>query len=157
MAVRGREQLLQYFPKTLEGTATLESTVAYLHFLANRREAGEICHFVGLEAQRLIGFYFIKSIDIQQGKAEIGYFTEPGHQGKGIATAAVQVLLDYCWDELKLNKVYLRVAPENRSSIRVAEKAGFQREGLLRQDFRTSTGTFVDIFYYGILRQECRS
>jgi RimJ/RimL family protein N-acetyltransferase len=46
---------------------------------------------------------------------------------------------DHAFSQLGVNKVYARIVPGNLASIRVAEKCGYEREGLLRSDFRTAT------------------
>jgi RimJ/RimL family protein N-acetyltransferase len=48
--------------------------------------------------------------------------------------------------------VYARIAPDNPASIRVAEKCGFQHEGLLRKEYRAGNGELMDVLYYGILK-----
>jgi RimJ/RimL family protein N-acetyltransferase len=48
--------------------------------------------------------------------------------------------------------VYARVAPDNLASCKVLENCGFQREGLLRQDFRTHDGRLIDLYLYGRLK-----
>ncbi|MCL5028997.1 MAG: GNAT family N-acetyltransferase [Bacteroidetes bacterium] len=52
-----------------------------------------------------------------------------------------------------MNKVFLRIAEDNISSRRVAEKNGFIVEGILRQDFNISEGERIDVIYYGLLNQ----
>jgi len=51
-----------------------------------------------------------------------------------------------------VEKVYARISPENIGSIKVVENCGFQREGLLRRDFRTSKGELLDVYMYSCLR-----
>ena len=74
------------------------------------------------------------------------------HQGKGIASSAVAWAVDEAFRTHAMNKVFLRVDPGNTASIHVAEKNGFQREGLLRRDFRTNDDRLLDVIVFGKLR-----
>ena len=44
---------------------------------------------------------------------------------------------------------FLRIDPQNIASIRVGEKNGFEREGVLKRDFRTTDGTLLDVLVLG--------
>ena len=64
--------------------------------------------------------------------AELGYWVRTSRTGQGLATAAVNLLVQFGFDELKLNRIEIVVATGNEASQRVAEKAGATREGVLR-------------------------
>lgn len=55
-------------------------------------------------------------------------------RGRGVGTAAAKLMLRYCFEEEQLHRVYLRALSENGQAVRSYEKAGFRREGLLRDD-----------------------
>lgn len=67
-----------------------------------------------------------------QGRASIGYWIGPEHRGHGHAAQALQALSDWALTELSIPRLELYVEPWNEASIRTAEAAGFEREGLLR-------------------------
>ena len=58
------------------------------------------------------------------GKWIGGYWVRQRYQGRGIATAAVQLLIQFAFKELKLTRMELVIRPENVASCRVAEKIG---------------------------------
>ncbi|HSF49265.1 MAG TPA: GNAT family protein, partial [Nitrososphaeraceae archaeon] len=60
-------------------------------------------------------------------KADIGYWIGKQYQGKGIATECVKLVVNYAFDELKLEEILAYVFPDNNSSIRVLEKNGFEK------------------------------
>jgi RimJ/RimL family protein N-acetyltransferase len=64
---------------------------------------------------------------------EVGFLVAPGARGRGYATAALRALSRWGFDELGLRRVQWRAEIGNDASRRVAEKAGFTMEGLLRQ------------------------
>ena len=66
---------------------------------------------------------------------EIAYVVAPSVRGRGIATDAVKLRSGSTFEELRLQRLQLKVDPENVASHRVATKAGFQREHLPRSSF----------------------
>lgn len=62
--------------------------------------------------------------------ATIGYWIDGQHNGKGCATEAVKLALQYAFEHAKLHRVQAGVIPRNAGSIRVVEKAGLRFEGL---------------------------
>src|SRR5215213_5253493 len=65
--------------------------------------------------------------------AEIGYWITKDFEGKGIITKSCKALISYAFDELKMNRIEIRCATENVKSRAIAERLGFQLEGVLRQ------------------------
>jgi ribosomal-protein-alanine N-acetyltransferase len=82
---------------------------------------------------------------------EIGYFLSPGERGKGYCTEAVQLMVDYLFLSMDISRVQITLSVRNKASERVAEKAGFTREGTIR---KTSRGARRDVYLYSILREE---
>lgn len=78
------------------------------------------------------------TIDLRVGPddpqvGEVGFLIAPAHRGRGYATTAVRTLTDWGFDALGLARVQWRAEVGNEPSRRVAQKAGFTMEGLLRQ------------------------
>ncbi len=65
-------------------------------------------------------------------------------------------MLAVAFDELALHRVVLRIAVGNRGSERIAEKLGFTREGLLRQELQIN-GQWVDHSIWGLIEEEYRA
>lgn len=65
--------------------------------------------------------------------ASVGYWVARGARGRGIATAALRLIARWVLQDLMLERLELVTDPGNVASQRVAENAGFQREGLLRR------------------------
>ena len=51
-------------------------------------------------------------------------------------------------------KLFLRTSPANTDACLLAEKCGFEIEGLLRKDYKTTSGELVDLRYYGLLNSQ---
>lgn len=100
-----------------------------------------------------IGVVDLFDLDEQFGTAEVGYFFRPQAWGNGYATAAVERVVDYAFDELRLHRINARVYAFNDASTRVLETVGFEREGRLREQAYMH-GERVDELRYGLLESE---
>jgi RimJ/RimL family protein N-acetyltransferase len=84
---------------------------------------------------------------------EIGYWTAPWARGRGVMTRAVRLLATWAFAEFDLRRIEIIVAVQNTGSNRVAEKAGFTNEGVLRQ-YRENKGIWRDHYMWSALRGE---
>ena len=87
---------------------------------------------------------------------EIGYWIRTDRTTNGIATEATKALMRVGFDVLNMHKIVLRIAVGNRASERVAEKLGFVREGVLREELLIR-GIWTDHTLYSILEHEFRT
>ncbi|WP_437874690.1 GNAT family N-acetyltransferase [Sorangium sp. So ce513] len=85
--------------------------------------------------------------------AEIGYELLPALWNRGIMTEALRAMLPFGFDVMGLHRVEAHVDPENRASIRVLERLGFARDGLLRENWYYD-GRYTDTAIYGLLRRD---
>lgn len=92
----------------------------------------------------VLGSVSLHSIDRIQGDAEVGYWTTPAARGRGLAAVAVDAVCRWAFEALPIDRVELCHAVENTASGRVAEKAGFTREGRLRRSYRYGDGVKHD-------------
>jgi RimJ/RimL family protein N-acetyltransferase len=94
-----------------------------------------------------LGFAAIVDLDLEHREGEIGYMVAPAARGRGIAPRAVELVTRWGFDELDLLRLELRIDVENPASERVAERTGYQREGVLRnvhfkEGFRSDMGVW---------------
>jgi ribosomal-protein-serine acetyltransferase len=150
-----REHLHTFLPPVATLTST-EAARAHLERAALSAQEGTIFEWHLFMDDTLCGSVRVRDIDLANRKAAIGYFLGSRFTGKGVVTAALQTVLAWCFGPLELNRVELRCATGNAPSIRVAERLGFAREGLLRQD-GSLNGVFVDHYVYGLLKAEFTS
>ena len=85
--------------------------------------------------------------------AEIGYNIVSRFRGKGIATVALKLKIDEVFRNTPIRKLIAMVHEENLPSIKVLEKIGFKREGLLREHYIVN-GVTVNEMVYGLLKRE---
>lgn len=105
---------------------------------------------------RIVGAVGLVNIDLHSRWAEIGYWMDAQSQGRGIITRACRALIDYAFDDLKLNRVVIRCADGNHKSRAIPERLGFKQEGQLRQTIKLYD-RFWDAIYYGMLADEWRA
>jgi RimJ/RimL family protein N-acetyltransferase len=89
-------------------------------------------------------------------RGTIGYWVAAPARGQGICTRALRLLSRHALDELKLQRLELITDPDNVASQRVAEKVGFQREGVLRAHLRHPDGRIRDSVMFSLLPRELR-
>ena len=83
----------------------------------------------------------------------LGYILNPHFRGKGYATEAVRLIVNYLFLSKNIIRIQAECNPENTASIRVLEKVGFNYEGLKRKSIFIQ-GLYVDSAIYSILREE---
>lgn len=101
---------------------------------------------------RVIGRVML-DVDRPNRTASLGYGIGRAWWGRGLATEAARAAVDYAFRALGVDKVWARADPRNVASVKVLEKLGMQREGLLRKHL-LYRGERVGRVYYGILREE---
>jgi RimJ/RimL family protein N-acetyltransferase len=87
------------------------------------------------------------------GVGELGYWLAAPARGRGVATRALRLLCGWAFERLLLARLQLHTLPGNEASERVAERAGFTREGVLRS-FAEMKGKRVDITMFSLLLGE---
>jgi RimJ/RimL family protein N-acetyltransferase len=100
----------------------------------------------------------IRWSEIDEGVAEIGYWVAAEARGRGVATTAARLAARWAFGaEPRLERLQLRADVENAPSNRVAAKAGFTREGVLRSArVNRRLGRRVDFAIWSLLRGEIR-
>lgn len=93
----------------------------------------------------------VNSVDY---RGRIGYWVAASARGRGVCTRALRILAGHALGELGLQRVDLITDPENLASQRVAEKVGFQREGVLRAHLRHPDGRVRDSVMWSLLPGE---
>ncbi|TQR17974.1 GNAT family N-acetyltransferase [Psychrobacillus soli] len=84
------------------------------------------------ETYELVGTLGLNNLSLAQKRTEIGYDLLPAYWRRGIVSEAVEAIIHYCFEELKLFRIGAVTFTENESSYKLLLKLGFQQEGLLR-------------------------
>jgi RimJ/RimL family protein N-acetyltransferase len=86
----------------------------------------------------------------EDARVEIGYWVAREARGRGVATRALRLIAAWAVEEIGAGRVQLYTDPANEASQRVAEKAGFRREGMLRS-WTEIKGSRRDVVMYSLL------
>ncbi|HEY0733718.1 MAG TPA: GNAT family N-acetyltransferase [Herpetosiphonaceae bacterium] len=103
-----------------------------------------------------IGDCYFKVLDYDPRQAEIGYSLAREHWGQGLATEALNAILEYSFRTLDLHRIIAITDCENRSSIALLERLGMRREGHFLKSM-WSKGAWSDEYQYALLGEEWRS
>ena len=105
-------------------------------------------------SKTMIGEIWIEPMKWDVPSLEIGWFLDKTHEGKGFATEAVKAGLTFLFEDMNAHKVQVKVRETNTKSFKLAERCGFVKEGLLRDNARIEEDTWVGLLCYGMLKQE---
>lgn len=101
----------------------------------------------------LIGEAVLKCLPPGHGQGDIGFGIARAQWQKGYATEVARALIEAGFGMLNLNRISAQCAPENKASIRVMQKLGMAREGLLREHYRAG-GKYWSSVIYAVLARE---
>lgn len=157
--------------------ADIEPWFAYLarrevfeHTSWDVHRADELMHYADAQAARqpdslvrfaiaswasneLVGTAGFHSVSSTNRSAELAYDLSPTHWGRGIASAVGTALTDWSFAQASLQRVQATVLQSNLRSVRVLERCGFRREGLLRH-YRLVRGTPGNFWMYARLADD---
>lgn len=130
----------------------------FLHEQERERVEGTALNVVVADAAapaRVLGGASFYAVDLADASASLGYWTAPAVRGRGVATRATRLLAGWGFARLGLARIALTCGPDNVVSQRVAERAGFVREGLMRAHIPFRGGR-RDSVLYGLLPADLR-
>jgi RimJ/RimL family protein N-acetyltransferase len=143
---------------TLPPNASTQEALAYIDRQRGRLAEGIGFSFVIAEAGtgRGVGGIGLWLSGLDQGRATAGYSVMPSARGLGLAAAALTALTAFAWSIQDLHRIELYIEPWNTGSVRTAERAGFEREGLLRSHQEIG-GRRRDMLLYATIRGDSSS
>ena len=133
-------EMKQYFDKVIKDNQRTDNRNAY-EFAVFEKQSGQ---YIGC------GDIDVKAKNDYGGCAEIGYFLLKSHWGKGYAAEIAKRLISYCFDEIKLHKVYASCHALNASSEKVMIKSGMTKETVLKK-VRFKNNQWHDEIRYAIM------
>jgi RimJ/RimL family protein N-acetyltransferase len=101
------------------------------------------------------GIGIVLQSDVERISAEIGYWLGENYWNKGIMTEVVKQMTTYAFVNFPLRKIYAPVFDFNIASQKVLQKAGFEREAILKQA-AIKNGKVIDEHYYSVLKSQWR-
>lgn len=148
---RNRKRLEDFFTGTVSKTPDLAATEIFLAEIVAKREAKQYFPYIliDINTKYFIAFFDLKNIDWNIPKAEIGCYTDEHYAGTGLTTIACKLFVDYCFNHFNFRKMLIRTHYTNIAAQKLAIHCGFEMEGNIRMDYKTTSGEIVDLLYYG--------
>lgn len=150
--LRSNPETMKYIPRPL--VKTIEDALEHIATIEEKIVLSEGINWgITLKGNSkilgIIGYYRIQP---ENFRAEIGYMLLPEFHGKGIITEAVQRLITYGFDDLKLHSIEAVIDPENFASEKVLQKCNFIKEAHLKES-QFYEGKFLDKVIYSLLNK----
>jgi RimJ/RimL family protein N-acetyltransferase len=131
---------------------------AFIRGSAGRRLMGQSLELVVADRldDRLLGMIGLIADRHDALRAEIGYWVAPDARGRGVATRALALLARWCVTDGGLQRLDLQAATANIASLRVAERCGFVREGVMRRSWFRGGGR-TDMVLFSLIPEDLAS
>ena len=127
---KNRERLQESFPTILSSTTDKIAAENYLRDkIFEWKQKQSFAFGIWLKKNnQCIGHIGIKDIDWRIPRGELAYFISFEFEGKGLMNEAVESMIKFGFNILKLNRLFLRVITTNERSIKLAERFGFKKK-----------------------------
>ena len=150
--LRSNKETMKFIPRPLAKTE--EDALAHIALIDSKIVANEGINWAitlknNSKLIGIIGHYRIKP---ENYRAEIGYMLLPEYHGKGIITEAINVVVKYGFEKMKLHSIEAIIDPENYASEKVLQKNGFVKEAHLIEN-ECYEGRFLDTVIYSKLNK----
>ncbi len=154
LSLRSSEKVMQYIDK--EKTKTLQEAEELIQKFdndINNNDGINWCISLKEKPEVMIGVIGLWRIIKQHYRGEIGYMIHPDYWGKGLMKEAVQTVIDFGFNNIKLHSIEAHINPGNTASAALLETMGFVREAYFKEDF-FFRGKFLDSAIYSLLNKK---
>lgn len=122
-------------------------------WIRNQRKDGSCVRYIVEASEKAVGMASLSKLDYKNSVCELNIKLDSMAKGKGIGYRVINILLNYCFNELNLNCATAEILDYNIPSQKLFEKCGFKKEGVLRHRVYKN-GCYHDLFAYSILKDE---
>ncbi len=153
--VDGSRDHLQPFLNWVDQTTKPEHSLQFIQMSQAQINTGDgLALGIYLQERRvLIGTIGMHNYNVEQGRAQIGYWLAKPYEGQGYMLRCAQRFIDFLFRKLQLNKVEIHCLPQNTRSLELAKRLGAIEEGRIRKSYLRN-GELEDMVVTGILRSE---
>lgn len=149
---RNSKQVKKYF--LMQEDLTKEQHEYWLKNIVNTGKAIQFI-IVDKESMNDVGTIYVRNIDKTDKNGEYGiYIGDTSCRGKGLGYFSSLLICDYCFKELKLHKLYLRVLKDNKRAISLYKKIGFKKEGIAKEHVFHPVKGYLDVMFMSIIDNE---
>ena len=111
------------------------------------------CIIAEKNTENSIGTIILSDTDYKNGVSQVHIKISNEFRGKGFGTDALNTIVKFAFFELRLNCIYAEILSYNSASIKVFEKCGFRKDGVLRERIYKN-GQYCDVITYSILNHD---
>lgn len=147
------ERVTRYLGARFVRPQTWEQTESMLRGLLTGDAGGENLVIADINTLNYLGQISLQGVDRFSQQGELAVIVVPEHWRKGIAREAIELMLGYAFHSLNLNRVWLKVFAEHTAAVKLYQKCGFKKEGVLREDAFLE-GKYRDTVIMSVLRRE---
>ncbi|MFM9987985.1 GNAT family N-acetyltransferase [Flavobacterium sp.] len=148
--LRSNPETMKYIPRPL--VISIDEAMDHIKMIQDKIETNEGINWaITLKGSpKMIGIIGHYRIRWEHFRSEIGYMLLPEYHGKGLITEAIELMIKYGFDDMKMHSLEAIIDPDNTASARVLEKNNFVKEAhILQNEFYD--GKFLDTVIYSIL------
>lgn len=147
-----KESLREWLP-FIDSNEVVEDTLQFIRSTMKQFSANDGFQTAIVYEDNIVGVIGFHHINWQNKSTSIGYWLAKDYEGLGIMTKSVHKLMDHAFNDLKLKRIEIRAAIENKRSRAIPERIGMTLEGISRQS-EWLYDHFVDHAVYSILQEE---
>ncbi len=151
LTIRNKDHLKRFLNWMKDGYEK-KDTIQFLEESLEKESKGKMLLYAITINGSMIGLVDLHGINMDKN-AEIGYWLDKGHEGKGIVTEAVKILIEEGFHKLGLHRIGLRCATLNERSCAIPKRLGFTKEGILRESTLIEE-KFLDLEIWSLLKDE---
>jgi len=137
-----------YFPSPY----TIEDGEDFIKMILNKPKPSTD-FTIEVDGKAVGGIGIVLNSDVERIAAEIGYWLGESYWNRGIMTEVVKEMIDYSFSNFPIKKLYASIFDFNKASQKVLEKAGFEKEAILKQS-AIKNNRIIDLHYYGLIKSE---
>lgn len=149
--LRSNVDVMKYINRPL--TLTIQDAEAWIGIVMQALEKTEgitWCICLKEAPAEHVGSIGLWRIEKENYRAEIGYMLEPRLQGQGFMYEAIQQVVNYGFDQMKLHSIEAQIDPRNEASAALLRKAGFVQEAYFKENYYLDGG-FADTAVFSLL------
>jgi [ribosomal protein S5]-alanine N-acetyltransferase len=151
-ALRSNPETMKYIPRPL--ATTTDDALGHIKMIQDKIETNEGINWAITlkENPKMIGIIGHYKIQWENFRSEVGYMLLPEFHNQGIVTEAIQLLIDYGFNDMKMHSLEAIIDPRNTASARVLEKNNFIKEAHFKEN-AFYNGEFLDAAIYSLIQK----
>jgi ribosomal-protein-alanine N-acetyltransferase len=151
LALRSNPEIMRFIPRPL--TKSKEEALEFISVMDTNVNNNTVINWAitTKEDNKLIGMIGFYRMKPENYRAEVGYILSAEFHGQGIITEALKRVIQFGFEEMKLNSIEAVIDPENLGSEKVLLKNNFVKEGHFKE-YTFFEGKFSDSVFYSILK-----